>query len=136
RRTVNRGCHWSTLKGGRCSRRRRRPSSSTALSRKGRARRRRADERHCLLRRPVFLCPPVGWRRHGRMVAVAPRDDALVLLRTLRVALDGPNAPAAGEHLLVAISAGPDSTALLAALAEVAPARQLQVTAAHVDHRL
>jgi len=67
---------------------------------------------------------------------VPPRDDALVLPRTLRAALDAPNASAPGEHLLVAVSAGPDSTALLAALAEVAPARQLQLTAAHVDHRL
>src|SRR5579862_2558880 len=70
------------------------------------------------------------------MPQVMPRNDSLVLLRTLRAALDAPHAPAAGEHLLVAVSAGPDSTALLAALAELAPACNLRLTAAHVDHRL
>lgn len=43
---------------------------------------------------------------------------------------------AAGEHLLVACSGGPDSTALLAALADVAPASGWQLTAAHLDHGL
>jgi tRNA(Ile)-lysidine synthase len=59
-----------------------------------------------------------------------------VLLRTLAAALDAPGAPAAGEHLLVAVSAGPDSTALLAALTELAPPRRLRLTAAHVEHGL
>jgi len=38
--------------------------------------------------------------------------------------------------VLVAVSGGPDSTALLAALARLAPARALRVTAGHVDHGL
>jgi tRNA(Ile)-lysidine synthase len=58
------------------------------------------------------------------------------LLRALAAALDGPAGPARGEHLLVAVSGGPDSTALLAALAEVAPARDLRLTAACIDHAL
>jgi tRNA(Ile)-lysidine synthase len=51
-------------------------------------------------------------------------------------ALATPPAVAAGEHLLVAVSGGPDSMALLLALAALAPAHRWQVTAAHVDHGL
>jgi tRNA(Ile)-lysidine synthase len=58
------------------------------------------------------------------------------LLRRLAAALAAPGGPERGEHLLVAASAGPDSTALLAALAELAPARALRLTAAYVDHGL
>jgi tRNA(Ile)-lysidine synthase len=58
------------------------------------------------------------------------------LLRALEHALDAPGGPRAGEHLLIAVSGGPDSTALLAALAEVAPGRGLRLTAACIDHRL
>ena len=56
--------------------------------------------------------------------------------RKLAAALGMAGAPRAGEHLLVAVSGGPDSTALLAGLAALAPARTLRVTAAHVDHGL
>jgi tRNA(Ile)-lysidine synthase len=66
---------------------------------------------------------------------VSDRPD-IPLLRAVRAALDTPGAPAAGEHVLLAVSGGPDSTALLAVLAELAPARNLRLTAAHVDHRL
>jgi tRNA(Ile)-lysidine synthase len=51
-------------------------------------------------------------------------------------ALDAASALAGDEHLLVATSGGPDSTALLLALAELAPRRGWRVTAAHVDHGL
>ena len=64
------------------------------------------------------------------------RRHAPVLLRKLDAALAGAGGPLAGEHLLVAVSGGPDSTALLAALAELAPGRRLRLTAAHVDHGL
>ncbi len=64
------------------------------------------------------------------------RAETPVLLRRLAAALAAPGGPAAGEHLLVAVSGGPDSTALLAALAELAPRRGLRLTAAHVDHGL
>jgi tRNA(Ile)-lysidine synthase len=43
---------------------------------------------------------------------------------------------AGDEHLLVATSGGPDSAALLLALAELAAERGWRVTAAHVDHGL
>src|SRR5262249_44089726 len=59
-----------------------------------------------------------------------------VLTRSLAAALDASGAPRAGAHLLVAVSGGPDSTALLAALAELAPTHDLRLTAVHVDHGL
>jgi tRNA(Ile)-lysidine synthase len=59
-----------------------------------------------------------------------------VLVRRLAAALDGPDGPGGGAQLLVAVSGGPDSTALLAALAELAPERGLRLAAAHVDHGL
>jgi len=67
---------------------------------------------------------------------VRSRAETPVLVRRLAAALATPDGPAAGEHLLVAVSGGPDSTALLVALAELAPARGLRLTAAHVDHGL
>jgi tRNA(Ile)-lysidine synthase len=51
-------------------------------------------------------------------------------------ALAAPGAPARGARILVAVSGGPDSTALLAALAAAAPAHGLELVAAHVDHGL
>ena len=65
-----------------------------------------------------------------------PRAETPVLVRRLAAALAAPGGPGAGEHLLVAVSGGPDSTALLAALAELASGRGLGLTAAHVDHGL
>jgi tRNA(Ile)-lysidine synthase len=67
---------------------------------------------------------------------VRTRAATPVLVRRLAAALDAPGGPAAREHLLVAVSGGPDSTALLAALAELAPGRGLGLTVAHVDHGL
>lgn len=58
------------------------------------------------------------------------------LLQKLAAALDADGGPGRGEHLLVAVSGGPDSTALLAALAELAPTRGLRLTVGHVDHGL
>lgn len=58
------------------------------------------------------------------------------LVRALRVALEAPGAPASGSHVLVAVSGGPDSTALLAALHSLAPAHGLRVSAGHVNHGL
>ena len=58
------------------------------------------------------------------------------LLRALARALEAPGAPETGEHVLVAVSGGPDSTALLAALVALGPSRDLRVGTAHVDHRL
>src|SRR5438128_1897890 len=64
------------------------------------------------------------------------RAETPVLVRRLAAALAAPGGPSAGEHLLVAVSGGPDSTALLAALAELAPGRGLGLTVVHADHGL
>jgi len=58
------------------------------------------------------------------------------LLRALGRALTAPGAPRAGEHVLVAASGGPDSTALLTGLAHVGPERGLALSVGHVDHGL
>jgi tRNA(Ile)-lysidine synthase len=58
------------------------------------------------------------------------------LLRVLDDAIAAPGGPTAGTRVLVAASGGPDSTALLGALAEIGPARGLDLVAAHVDHGL
>ncbi|MEE8350181.1 MAG: tRNA lysidine(34) synthetase TilS [Acidobacteriota bacterium] len=42
----------------------------------------------------------------------------------------------AGDHVIVALSGGPDSVALLLVLKEIAEMLSLQVSAAHVNHRL
>jgi len=59
-----------------------------------------------------------------------------VLLRVLDRALADLDGPRPGVHVLVAVSGGPDSTALLAALVARGAARGLLVSAAHVDHGL
>jgi tRNA(Ile)-lysidine synthase len=66
----------------------------------------------------------VAGRRRSRLGAALDR------------ALEAPGAPARGARVLVAVSGGPDSTALLAALAGAAPARGVELVAAHVDHGL
>src|SRR5436309_12367389 len=42
----------------------------------------------------------------------------------------------AGEHVLVGVSGGPDSTALLVVLSRLRPKLQIDLTAAHFDHML
>lgn len=62
-------------------------------------------------------------------------DRRSPVLAAIRRSLDAPGAPGASAHLLVACSAGPDSTALLLALAEeLGPTARL--SAAYVDHGL
>jgi tRNA(Ile)-lysidine synthase len=58
------------------------------------------------------------------------------VLRAVRAALDAADAPRRGERVLVAVSGGPDSTALLDALATLAPAHGVALVAGHVDHAL
>jgi len=67
---------------------------------------------------------------------VRDRFPPSVLIRKLRVALDRADAPGRGAHLLVAVSGGPDSTALLAGLVLVAAERGMRLTAAHARHGL
>jgi tRNA(Ile)-lysidine synthase len=58
------------------------------------------------------------------------------ILRAVRAALDAPDAPRPGERVLVAVSGGPDSTALLDALGVLAPGHGLTLAVGHVDHGL
>jgi tRNA(Ile)-lysidine synthase len=64
------------------------------------------------------------------------RSPTSPLAGKLAAALEAPDAPRPGDHILVAVSGGPDSTALLAALADVAAERRLRLTAATIDHGL
>ncbi len=66
-------------------------------------------------------------------MARAPRPSPL-LHAAARALQDAQVRPA--DHLLVAVSGGPDSIALLVALAELARTGGWRVTAAHVDHGL
>ncbi|HEV7678720.1 MAG TPA: tRNA lysidine(34) synthetase TilS [Candidatus Dormibacteraeota bacterium] len=56
--------------------------------------------------------------------------------RAVARALDGEAVLAMGETVVVACSGGPDSTALVDALARLAPPRRLALLVAHVDHGL
>ena len=56
--------------------------------------------------------------------------------REVARALDRDGLIARAESVLVAVSGGPDSTALLDALARLAPPRRLRLHVAHVDHGL
>jgi tRNA(Ile)-lysidine synthase len=58
------------------------------------------------------------------------------LLRRLAAFLDAHREIEPGARMLVAVSGGPDSAALVLALAELAPARAIALTAAHVRHGL
>ena len=67
----------------------------------------------------------------------AERAPAVARLRReVARALDRDGVLGPGERVVVACSGGPDSTALVDALARLAPPRRLQLVVAHVDHRL
>jgi len=70
------------------------------------------------------------------MTAAIRGPTASRLLQALRIACAAPTAPPPDAHLLVAVSGGPDSTALLAGLVAVAPEHRWRLTAAHVAHGL
>jgi tRNA(Ile)-lysidine synthase len=58
------------------------------------------------------------------------------LVASVDRALREAGTPARGETLVLGLSGGPDSTALLDALAAIARRRRLRLVAAHLDHRL
>jgi len=73
------------------------------------------------------------------MSKVPPAQRVAAVARVRRAvagALDRRSVLSQGEHVLVACSGGPDSTALLDALARLAPPRRLSLAVAHVDHGL
>jgi len=58
------------------------------------------------------------------------------LVTAVRAALEGLGRPLAGETIVVGLSGGPDSVALLDGLAGLAGSHGFRVVAAHLDHRL
>ena len=63
-------------------------------------------------------------------------DQRPVVVRRVASFVEGAPGIPAGSHVLVAISGGPDSTALAAALSEVGPERGVRVSLAHLHHGL
>ncbi|MGH7722864.1 MAG: tRNA lysidine(34) synthetase TilS [Candidatus Dormibacteria bacterium] len=74
---------------------------------------------------------------HGSSLEPRQRVAAVGhLRRAVATALDRRAVLGPGETVVVACSGGPDSTALLDALARLAPPRRLSLHVAHVDHGL
>ncbi len=68
-----------------------------------------------------------------------PRERTAAVARVRRAvatAADRRGVILPGEHVLIACSGGPDSTALLDAMARLAPPRRWHLSVAHVDHGL
>jgi tRNA(Ile)-lysidine synthase len=73
----------------------------------------------------------------GASGTLTPRERTAAvakLRRAVATAADRRGVIAPGEHVLIACSGGPDSTALLDALARLAPPRRWRLFVAHVDH--
>ena len=74
---------------------------------------------------------------HGSSIEPRQRVAAVARVRrAVATALDRRAVIRRGETVVVACSGGPDSTALLDALARLAPPRRLSLHVAHVDHGL
>jgi tRNA(Ile)-lysidine synthase len=74
---------------------------------------------------------------HGTSGRLAPRERTAAVARVRRAvatAADRRSVIAPGEHVLIACSGGPDSTALLDAMARLGPPRGWRLSVAHVDH--
>lgn len=72
-------------------------------------------------------------RRNGPRAHTAVHEP---LVAQVRRTIDRYGMVLPGERVLVALSGGPDSVALLAALATLAPAYGIEVVAAHFNHQL
>ncbi len=74
---------------------------------------------------------------HGSTLEPRQRGAAVGRLRrAVAVAIDGRSVLRAGETVVIACSGGRDSTAMLDALARLAPPRRLALHVAHIDHGL
>jgi len=72
----------------------------------------------------------------GRLSPAERVPEVARVRRAVARALDRDGVLQPGERVLLACSGGPDSTALVDALARLAPPRGLRLTVAHVDHGL
>jgi tRNA(Ile)-lysidine synthetase-like protein len=75
----------------------------------------------------------------GSTGTLAPRERTAAVARVRRAvatAVDRRGVIVPGEHVLIACSGGPDSSALVDALARLAPPRRWHLSVAHVDHGL
>jgi len=75
----------------------------------------------------------------GASGRLTPRERTAAVARVRRAvatAVDRRGVIVPGEHVLIACSGGPDSTALLDGLARLAPPRRWRLSVAHVDHGL
>ena len=75
----------------------------------------------------------------GTSGRLTPRERTAAVARVRRAvasAVDRRGVIVPGEHVLIACSGGPDSTALLDALARLGPPRDWHLAVAHVDHGL
>ena len=74
---------------------------------------------------------------HEVFSTLAPRERTAAVARVRRAvstAVDRRGVIVSGEHVLIACSGGPDSTALVDALARLAPPRGWRLSVTHVDH--
>src|SRR3989442_4538293 len=72
-----------------------------------------------------------GWACREGSVLAAP-----VVLETVRATLRRHAMLTGGEHVVIGVSRGADSTALLSVLTSLTSAYRLRLSALHVDHRL
>jgi tRNA(Ile)-lysidine synthase len=75
----------------------------------------------------------------GASGRLTPRERTAAVARVRRAVATGADRRGVivpGEHVLIACSGGPDSTALLDALARLGPPRDWRLSVAHVDHGL
>jgi tRNA(Ile)-lysidine synthase len=76
---------------------------------------------------------------HAASGTLPPRERTAAVARVRRAvatAVDRRGVIVPGEHVLIACSGGPDSSALLDVLARLAPPRGWRLSVAHVDHGL
>src|SRR2546430_15498636 len=72
-----------------------------------------------------------GWACREGSALAAP-----VVLETVRATLRRHAMLTGGEHVVIGVSGGADSTALLSVLTSLTSAYRLRLSALHVDHRL
>jgi tRNA(Ile)-lysidine synthase len=78
----------------------------------------------------------VSGRRACDTRTAVSRDASALFLRQVRRTIDRYRMLVPGDRVLVAVSGGPDSVALLAALTDLAERYHVSICAAHFNHRL